>query len=153
MKNLTDTFGELRRFIDSNDPFMNRGHKIRKRREGSHEIPEWTKSDETVQQVLLASFPKWKVRQWHRNGAARWVRVIHLYYRMNMTQGQVAEEMDLSLKAVNHILTRMNKVATGLSANGRPRRPRGRKPDVRIEDSSGRVVSFDELFNAKQFAG
>jgi hypothetical protein len=152
MKNLTDTFGQLRRFIDSNDPFMTRGHKIRKLREGKdsgRKRPEWPFSDEAVRQVVSRSFPKPNEKTSHRKGAARWLRVINLYYKMNMTQGQVAEEMGLTRKTVIRILQHLDKVSEGLSANGRERRPRGRKRDCRIEDANGRVVSFDELINAK----
>ena len=121
---------QLRRNFDSNDPFMTNPNFV-KGREGTHAIPEWTKDDKQVQELLLRSFPKWRTSTWHREHAARWNRIIHLYYRMNLTQGQVAEEMNLTLKVVNHVLTRINKVAAGLSTNGRPRRPRGRKSDIR----------------------
>jgi hypothetical protein len=142
---------QLRWKLDAEDPFMTRGHGIRKGREGTHSIPDWTKSDKRVLEVLTRSFPKANDRSakqfgQHRRGFARWLRVIYLYYRMNWTQGEVAKEMGLSPKVVNHVLEDMNNVAKNLSANGRQPRRRGRKPDgFRIEDSTGRVVFFDEL--------
>lgn len=117
--NSQDTFGELRHsHFDGSDPFMTGGHQIIKIRRIKREPPEWTKNDEAIQTLLLRSFPKLKKNARQRERAARWVRFIHLYYRMGMTHGQVAAEMHISTNDVRHLRYRISNVSKGKRADG-----------------------------------
>lgn len=108
---------QLRRRLDGEDPFHH-GHQIIQERRVSKKMPEWTKSDHKIQALLLRSFPQLKESTTHRLRAARWATVIHLYFRIGLTYGQVAEEMDLTPKQVADILLRINRVSRGEKANG-----------------------------------
>jgi hypothetical protein len=109
-------------------------HQIIKPRQGTHNIPDWTKDDRKVREVLLRSFPKLNNDDRHRKSAARWIRIIHLYFRMNMPRAQVLQEMrneggqekvSITLKQVSKIIERIRNAGNGLSTNGRARRSRG----------------------------
>lgn len=126
-----DTFAELRQKLDGNDPFMTGGHGIKKIRRQSRPVPEWTRDDKKVQEVLLRSFPKLATDEKQRKRAATWMRVIHLYYRMGTTYSQVAAEMQTDNGRVYNIIRRIQRVAKGRRADntgmlgkpkGRPRR-------------------------------
>ncbi len=87
----------LRSIFDAQDPFVQRGHQVLKPRLGSHNSPEWTENNKIVGAVLLRSFPHMRDRTskkypQHDMKARRWLRVINLYFRLGMTEKQVAEE-------------------------------------------------------------
>lgn len=143
MNNQRDTFLELRGKFDGQDPFMTGGHQIIKMRTGDRVVPEWTKSDKEVQKILLRSFPKLRTSPKQRALAGRWAQAIHLYYRMQMTRGQVAAQMKMNLNATKMLIRSINWAGKGLKANGKgpltgaPRhRPRKRvtppEPPVKI---------------------
>lgn len=130
MNNARDTFTELRGAFDSSDPFMTKGHQIIKLREGRKKVPAWVKDQKFIQSLLLRSFPKLLISPTERLRAARWARVLYLYYRTNMTASQVAHEMKIDQKTVYNTLARAKAAAKG-NQTGRPRvklgiRPRGR---------------------------
>lgn len=119
---------KLRGRLDGNDMFMS-AHQIKKVRTRERIIPPWTLSDTEVQKVLLRAFPNWRKNKTQLRRAGRWVRFIHLYYRMQLSQSQVASELGISVGYVGRIGVIMNRVFKGLRANdGDPRglRPRGR---------------------------
>jgi len=118
MNNLRDTFIELREKIGSSDPFMTGGHQIKKIREGAHDIPEWTKSDAEIRRLLLRSFPALETNDLQRRRAARWARVIHLYFRLNTPHGQIAQELRLSLNKVKMTIRSIKWAAAGKRADG-----------------------------------
>lgn len=113
-----EAFEELRGQFDGQDPFMTTGHQIITVRRGTHKIPDWTKDKTRIQKLLLRSFPKMMVDSKQREQAGRWARVIHLYFRMQMTSGQVAEEMELPKKKIYDIILRIQRVSHGRRANG-----------------------------------
>jgi len=132
-----DTFRELRQKFGSSDPFMAGGHQIIKSRTGrgrkKSEIPLWARNDIALQAILLRSFPNLKTSSKQRARAARWVRVVQLYFRMGWTRGQVAAEMKVKPAIVKVIVERIRRVASGrrsrnnsleLSTRGRPRKNR-----------------------------
>jgi transposase-like protein len=130
VNNARDTFGELRGTFDSSDPFMTGGHQIIKTREGKRKIPLWVKDQKFIQNLLLRSFPKLATSPTQRSRAARWARVIYLYYRANMTASQVASEMKIDIKTVYNTLGRAKTAAKG-NRTSKPKiklgiRPRGR---------------------------
>lgn len=125
-----DHLGELRRKIDSNDPFVTGGHQVLKPRSNDKkEVPEWTRDDKKVREILLRSFPKLTTDYKQRVRAARWIRIIHLYFRMHMTRGQVAEEMGVEPGIIRDVVRSIRRVAANRRANGSGVlgvRPRGR---------------------------
>ncbi len=103
MNNDRDTFGELRGKFDGQDPFMTGGHQIIKTRRIQRTIPDWAKSNRKLREILLLSFPYLKTNDNHRKRAARWVQFIQLYYRMNMTEGQVAAHTGTTVGIVKNL--------------------------------------------------
>lgn len=125
---MKDAYQQLREKMDGSDGFME-GHQIKKIRMMERPIPVWAKNDAAVQALLLKSFPRLKNNPKHRKGAARWMRVIQLYFRMQKTHGQVAKELKISLNKVRMIIRAIKWVAAGKRANGTGSlgNPRGRK--------------------------
>ena len=81
-----DSSHQLRKHLDSDDPFMSAGHQILVERQQERVCPEWAKSDTKIQEILLRSFPKLKqAGSQDEKRAGRWARVIQLYFRMNCT--------------------------------------------------------------------
>jgi hypothetical protein len=120
----TDTFAELRHdHFDGNDPFMTGGHGILRPRilrpSKRKTLAAWATSDEAIQKILLSAFPKhWtNARQMQRAG--RWVRIIHLYFRLGMSSGYIAEETGLKRKNVENMIASIRRVARGLRADNR----------------------------------
>lgn len=85
-------------------------------------IPEWAKSDEAIRVLLYRSFPKLDTNERQRFRASRWAMIIYLYYRMNYTYSQIAEEMGIKSGDVHNILNRINRVAAGKRANNTGKR-------------------------------
>lgn len=105
----------LRRRMDGNDPFMS-AHQIKKIRTREREIPAWTLNDKEVQKVLLRSFPTLRRTKAAAAQAGRWMRLIHLYYRVQMPNSQVAKEMGMTLNAVKMALKGIRRVSRGRNA-------------------------------------
>lgn len=121
------TFDILRGIIDSNDPMMT-GHQILTIRTTPREIPEWTKSDKEIRKVLLRAFPKWDEQPQQRRQAGRWIRIINLYFKLQWTRSQIAEEMELTPDTVSSLIRAIKRAGQGRQANGRGAlgmRPRG----------------------------
>jgi hypothetical protein len=122
---------KLRRRMDVNDNFMN-AFQITKTRTMEREIPAWTLNDKEVQKVLLRAFPRLRTDNKAAICAGRWMRLIHLYYRVQMPNFQVAKEMNMSLNVVKTTLSHIRRVAKGRRADntaplihtgrGRPRK-------------------------------
>jgi hypothetical protein len=138
--------GRLRRKIDHNDVFTS-GHQIIIVRQSEREDPEWTKSDTSIREILLKSFPKLAHNPKQRARAGRWMRVIQLYYRKHYTEGQIAEDLPLSIVAVRSLIRSIKRVSQGQRANGSGPlgKPKGRpksvprsEPILGEEDSSER---------------
>jgi hypothetical protein len=129
VNNSRDTFEQLRKSFDGSDPFMTHGHQILKIRRSSRSVPKWTKNDKSIQEVVLRAFPKMATDPKQRGRAGRWIRVIHLYYRMKMTKTQVAAELCISPDMIHDILVRIRRVQAGVRSDNRGKHgvvPRGR---------------------------
>jgi hypothetical protein len=122
----------LRKRMDGNDNFME-GHQIKTIRTRTREIPPWTLNDAEVQKVVMRSFPDWRKNRRHTAGAGRWVRIIQLYYRMQMPIHMVAKEMEVTLGTAKNLLLHIRRVSQGRAANnsgplnrptGRPKKPK-----------------------------
>lgn len=128
MGNQRDTFVELRGHMDGKDPFMTGGHQIVKIRTVQKTIPQWTKNDAKIREILLRSFPYLASNLKQRAKAARWVRAIHLYFRMGLTRGQLAEELGETLEdgtlipmkreTVKSLIRTLRRVGSGRRADG-----------------------------------
>jgi hypothetical protein len=132
MPNLRDTFSELRTVMDGSDPFMTDGHQIISPRSDSRKkVPAWSKDDDAVKKLLLCSFPKLKTNIKHRAGAARWMRIIHMYYRVGLTVGHIAEELHAKPNVIKRVLISIRRAANGKSAaKGLARQKRGRPAKI-----------------------
>ena len=135
MNNDRDTFLELRSFyFDGNDPFMTNGHQILKIRQGNRKIPAWAKDKRKIQAILLRSFPKLRTDVHQRARAARWMAIIQLYFRVQMTRSQVAAETKLPPNVVKMLIRNISRAASGLPSYGTKKRtgnPNGRPKKVR----------------------
>ena len=131
MNNARDTMGQLRGKFDGQDPFMTGGHQIIKTRQRERTIPEWTKSNKSVQGVLLLAFPKLNSNARQRVAAARWASVIHLYYRMKMTRSAVSAQTKIPVDTLRSLLRNISRVAKGLRADGTGSRKTEKEKGVR----------------------
>ena len=123
----------LRGKVDGDDSFMS-AHQIKKIRTRERVIPPWTLNDKEVQKILLRSFPSLHKNHSAALRAGRWTRIIHLYYRVQMSNSQVAKEMGMTLNAVKMVLKGIRRVARGRNAKNTAMlglRPRGRPPKKR----------------------
>jgi hypothetical protein len=131
MNNLLDISKQLKNVIDPNEQF---GHQILKIRRPRKRVPLWALDNKKIQQVILRAFPKMDSDPVQRQRAGRWTRVIHLYYRLKWSRGQIAKEMGLQYYTVNDLIRSIKRVAAGKRANGtglRGQNPVGRPKKVR----------------------
>jgi len=83
--------------------------------------PLWAVDDEQLQALLLRVFPKLESDKNQREHAGKWVHVIYLFYRTQLSTGHVAEKMKVSKQAARSILHRVRNAAAGLRTDGKPR--------------------------------
>lgn len=137
---------------------MTHGHQIIKpRSDDKKSVPDWALDDKKVREVVLRSFPKYGTNARQRKGAARWIRVIHLYFRMGMTRGQVAEEMGVTPVVVKSIVQAIRSVAAGRRADrtgklgsvprGRPRKIMLLLEPILAEDAKPNLLSTRSLLS------
>lgn len=121
---MNEDLAKLRKSFDGDEGFMS-AHQIKKIRGRDRKIPEWALNDKEVRKLLLRCFPTLKTNQTRAERAGRWMRVIHLYYRMGLTNSQTAAEMGVSVCVVKHIVQCMTFAFKGLRArDGKPRTPK-----------------------------
>jgi hypothetical protein len=106
-------FQQLRRVLGGSDPFVNQGHQIVALRKRKRAVPEWVMSNVKIREVLLRAFPKLAINQRQRDRAARWARIIHLYFRLQWTSRQVAAEIGATPDSVISITRSITRVASG----------------------------------------
>jgi hypothetical protein len=119
----------LAKQIDPKEQFMRSGHQILVIRSIQKETPDWANSDAKIQKILLRSFPKLKTNKKQSAAAGRWMRIIHLYFRMKQTRGQISAEMNLNYVTVDTLVRNIKRVAAGCRADGHGilgGKPRGR---------------------------
>lgn len=116
---MNEDLKQLRTKIDGDDPFMAGGHQIVKVRSREKEVPAWANSNLETQKLLLRTFPKLATDPRQRKSAARWGLIIHLFYRVNLTTGQIAEELGTKPSTVKLVLQHIRRAARGVSADNR----------------------------------
>jgi len=119
---------QLRRNLDPKEPFSSQ--IIKPRTDDKKGVPEWATSDAEIRIVVLRVFPRWQTDPRHRLGAARWIRIAHLFWRVGLTRGQVVEEMQtawpsITPKVVDHVTRNIRLAHDGKSSRARPYRQRG----------------------------
>jgi hypothetical protein len=120
---LSETNEELRTKVDGDDPFFE-GHGIVKPRRGNQgnktgvprTCPEWALDNAKVQEILLRSFPKLMTDEKQRASAGRWARIIQLYFKSQMTHGQIASELGVNLNTILMVVRSIGRAAKGLSS-------------------------------------
>lgn len=82
-------------------------------------VPVWALDDQKIRELIKRCFPS----PGQRKNAARMVRIIYLYYRAGTTAAVVAEELKMSVRAVEESLRRINKtVNRQVKPRGRPKK-------------------------------
>lgn len=126
---------KLRRVVDGSDNLM-MGHRVVKEDVFfNRTCPEWAKHDTQVRGLLLRVFPKLASDATQRKRAAKWMRVITLYFREGRSCSYVAETMGLTEKNVEMTIYRITRRAAGLSSDScyEPTgRPGGRPKKVKF---------------------
>lgn len=123
---MSKTHDQLRLHVDGNDGFM-RGFQIGQAKVYKRKMPRWVNSDAEIRNILLSAFPKLKTDPKQRTAAARWVNVIHYYFRLRYTYIQTAEELALKPKAVRGIIESIKNVSEGRCAKKKNNKLRGGK--------------------------
>src|SRR5712692_8008250 len=125
-------FDQLRAKFGGDSQFM-RSHEIKKIRTREREIPAWTNNNTEVQKVLLRAFPKWRTNYRQSQQAGRWARIIHLYFRVQLSTRHVALDLRIKPKNVELMVASIRRVARGRRADNkgprgvrRPGRPRNK---------------------------
>ena len=118
MKNYGHINSELRGIFDSNDSFMSRCRLKKRRSSQNREMPAWVKNPQQVQALLLRSFPRLKTDPKQRLRAARWARVIHLYFTLMLPFGDVLEEIGTTRNTLLALLRSIRRVAENRRADG-----------------------------------
>jgi len=108
---------QLRRTVAGNETFM-QGHQTVGARTYRRKIPTWVKSDVAIKNLLLKVFPKLASDSVQRASAARWVSVIHLYFRLGYTRTQIAEEIGSTDVKIHGVIRSINRAQKGLRADG-----------------------------------
>jgi hypothetical protein len=110
-------YKQIRQIFEGSDPFVSGGHKVVGLRRRKRVIPEWAQNDKKIQEILLRSFPKLKINARQRAGAARWARIIHLYFRLRWTYHQIADELGMPARNLNSMIRNIRRVAAGNRAD------------------------------------
>ena len=98
-------------------------------------VPVWALDDQKIKQYVQLRFPKARTNPNQRKSAARMVRLIYLYYRTGATASGVAEELKMTVGAVEQALIRLNRqMKSPLKPSHRPKKGVGIQTSI---ESSG----------------
>jgi hypothetical protein len=114
---------EMRPFIeDERDIYSRtRGFQVHTIRREEREVPEWARTKEGIQKILLTAFPKIQDPK-QRVKAGRWAQVIQLYFQLGWTYTQVADELNEKPNVILMVIRGITYTAEGKTWNGRPRK-------------------------------
>ena|ERR1700688_3820541 len=138
-------FQQLRKVFEGSDPFMGGkgggGHQIVGPRKRKRQVPLWAQNTEKIKAILIRSFPKLKTDLKQRARAARWARIINLYFVLGWTFLQVAEELNMKSGNLHNMTVSIRRAANGLRTNGKGpfggKRGRPRKNSLPVRTSLG----------------
>lgn len=101
-------------------------------------IPEWTKSNAEIQRVICSAFPRFETNERQQFFARRWAAVIYLFWRLRYSEGDIADELRVSVETVNWIIAAAKRVSQGKRTDGQERsasksgRPKKRKSTFKL---------------------
>lgn len=110
-------FKELRKNFDSNESFVAGGFETKSIRHRIKKIPTWALENKSIKSLLVSVFPKLNTNLRQRQRAGRWMRAIHLYYRVGMPHNHVSQEMKISYGALVSLLRNIRRAGDGLRAD------------------------------------
>jgi len=104
-------------------------------------VPIWATNNVALQHILLKIYPKMWTCTRQKFHAGRLAGIVERYYREGWTEGQIAEELGMTIYNVRYKLRAIRNAAQGMWTNGKGRtgtRPRGRprKPNNCTVESS-----------------
>jgi hypothetical protein len=128
---MSDVFEQLRKKFDGSDSFVAGGHSVRgggatRNAARIANTPEWVNDDVQVRLILLKVFPKLSSDSRQREQAARWMRVIYLYFRRGFPRAKVAMIMNISMSSVKHLILTISRASEGKNKRGVVPKRRGR---------------------------
>jgi len=110
-------------------------HSVIHRPGHEKEYPDWVFDEQKTMEVLRRSFPKMffiaagkecvDTQHPQFDAAARWLRVIHMYYRQNLNRKDIARQLKMNLGTVCSLLRSIKRAGEGRRANGK--KPTGRR--------------------------
>jgi hypothetical protein len=103
--------------VDFKESFM-RSHTIVRARTYKRVVPDWARNNKATQKIILQAFPNMATDPEQRAQAARWAAVIHLYFRVGYTRGQIVEELGSSYSKIHGVIRSILRVSKGLRADG-----------------------------------
>ena len=99
------------------------GFQIKKIRTEERELPEWVRTNEGIQRVLLAAFPHLQTSENQRKRAGIWARILYLYHRLGWPSSEIAKELGYKTRApIDMAIMRIGRVAAGLTVHGTARK-------------------------------
>lgn len=114
---LSETNQELAKMVDPRESFF-KGHRIIKIRRGNRKCPDWAANNVKTRKVLLLAFPRLATNTKQRIKAGRWARIIQLYFRSQMTEGQISKEIRMTVFAVRSAIRAIRRTAKNKRPDG-----------------------------------
>lgn len=114
---MNEDLKKLRKTFDGDDQFMSAFQVVTIRRQ-PRKFPVWALDNKLTQVIINRAFPNWRKNKTQRKRAARWARVIVLYYRNGMPFNHVSRELGLEKDHLRSLLRAIRRAAIGQRANG-----------------------------------
>jgi hypothetical protein len=116
---------QLTDVVDGDKISEGRGFQIKTfRATYTRPVPDWARTKEGIQKILLTAFPRLRVSLSQRQKAGRWAKVINLYFINGWSTEDVAEEMYEKRQTIMMLTRSIVRVSQGLRADGSGTRSR-----------------------------